>query len=110
MEWFTEKNSAYSLSPTTIATNMDKDFATLHPKQLRRVVLGPFYSAGITENNSTVAEVLSKVRRQENAWRALARRCGLRIGQPATAPEGQPDAGGSRGRQHRERERQAAGP
>ena len=65
---FTEKNSAYSLSPTTIATNMDKDFATLHPKQLRRVVLGPFYSAGITENNSTVAEVLSKVRRQENAW------------------------------------------
>lgn len=65
---FTEKNSAYSLSPSTIATNLDKDFETLHPKQLRRVVLGPFYSAGITEHNSTVAEVLSKVRREENAW------------------------------------------
>ena len=65
---FTEKNSAYSLSPVTIANNLDKDFATLHPKQLRRVVLGPFYSAGITENNSTVSEVLSKVRRTENAW------------------------------------------
>jgi hypothetical protein len=65
---FTEKNSAYSLSPTTIATNMDKDFPTLHPKQLRRVVLGPFYSAGITENNSTVSEVLSKVRKSDNAW------------------------------------------
>lgn len=65
---FCEKNSAYSLSPATIATNLDKDFDTLHPKQLRRVVLGPFYSAGITEHNSLVAEVLSKVRRVENAW------------------------------------------
>lgn len=65
---FAEKNSAYSLSPATIAGNLDKDFDTLHPKQLRRIVLGPFYSAGITEHNSTVAEVLSKVRREENAW------------------------------------------
>jgi hypothetical protein len=65
---FTEKNSAYTLSPATIATNLDKDFDKLHPKQLRRVVLGPFYSAGITEHNSAVAEVLSKVRKAENAW------------------------------------------
>lgn len=65
---FTEKNSAYTLSPATIANNMDKDFPTLHPKQLRRVVLGPFYSSGVTENNTTVSEVLSKVRRPENAW------------------------------------------
>lgn len=65
---FAEKNSAYSLSPATIAGNLDKDFDALHPKQLRRVVLGPFYSAGITEHNSVVAEVLSKVRREQNAW------------------------------------------
>ena len=65
---FAAKNSAYSLSPVTIAANMDVDFPELHPKQLRRVVLGPFYSAGITENNSTVTEVLSKVRKPENAW------------------------------------------
>ncbi len=65
---FAEKNSSYSLSPSTIATNMDKDFAALHPKQLRRTVLGPFYSVGMTENNSTVSEVLSKVRKPENAW------------------------------------------
>lgn len=65
---FAEKNSAYSLSPATIAGNLDRDFDELHPKQLRRVVLGPFYSGGITENNSTVSEVLSKVRKQENAW------------------------------------------
>jgi hypothetical protein len=65
---FTEKNSAYTLSPATIATNLDRDFETLHPTQLRRVVLGPFYSAGITDHNSVVAEVLSKVRKAENAW------------------------------------------
>lgn len=65
---FTEKNSAYTLSPATIAVNLDKDFETLHPKQLRRVVLGPFYSAGITDNNSTVNEVLANVRKPENAW------------------------------------------
>ncbi|MGS1093895.1 hypothetical protein ACVCNR_04820 [Aquamicrobium terrae] len=65
---FTERNSAYSLSPITIASNLDKDFETLHPKQLRRVVLGPFYSAGITENNSVVNEVLERVRKPDNAW------------------------------------------
>ncbi|RUZ83622.1 hypothetical protein EN942_19715, partial [Mesorhizobium sp. M7A.F.Ca.CA.001.14.1.1] len=65
---FTEKNSAYTLSPATIAVNLDKDFEPLHPKQLRRVVLGPFYSVGITDNNSTVTEVLAKVRKPENAW------------------------------------------
>ncbi len=65
---FAAKNSAYTLSPATIAGNLDKDFDTLHPKQLRRVVLGPFYSAGITEHNTTVENVLSKVRRAQNAW------------------------------------------
>jgi hypothetical protein len=65
---FVERNSAYSLSPATIATNLDKDFADLHPKQLRRLVLGPFYSSGITEHGSKVADVLSKVRKAENAW------------------------------------------
>ncbi|CAN7305009.1 hypothetical protein LJR235_001499 [Pararhizobium sp. LjRoot235] len=65
---FALKNSAYSLTPVTIATNLDKDFPELHPKQLRRIVLGPFYSAGITENNAKINEILSKVRKQENAW------------------------------------------
>lgn len=65
---FCSKNSSYSLSPATIATTMDKDFPTLHPKQLRRIILGPFYSAGITENNSVVSDVLSRVFKPENAW------------------------------------------
>ncbi|MGV8938958.1 MAG: hypothetical protein ACOH2J_17705 [Allorhizobium sp.] len=65
---FAGKNGAYSLTPTTIAGNMDRDFPTLHPKQLRRMVLGPFYSAGITENSARINEVLSKVRKPDNAW------------------------------------------
>lgn len=65
---FILKNGAYSLTPATIATNLDRDFESLHPKQLRRIVLGPFYSAGITENNARINEVLSKVRKPENAW------------------------------------------
>lgn len=65
---FTERNSAYSLSPATIAGNLDRDFDELHPKQLRRLVLGPFYSAGITDHGSKVAEVLAKIRDPHNAW------------------------------------------
>ncbi len=65
---FAKKNGAYSLTPATIAGNLDKDFPELHPKQLWRFVLGPFYSAGITHHGNRVSEVLSKVRRQENAW------------------------------------------
>ena len=65
---FAEKNSAYSLSPVTIADNLDKDFDTLHPKQLRRIVLGPFFSAGITEHNPTITAILEKVRKAQNAW------------------------------------------
>lgn len=65
---FIEANSAYSLSPTTIASNMDQEFDALHPKQLRRIVLGPFFSAGITENNATVNKVLESVGNAKNAW------------------------------------------
>lgn len=65
---FVIRNSSYALSPVTIATNMDKDFPTLHPKQLRRIVIGPFYSAGITENNAVINGILSRVRKPENAW------------------------------------------
>jgi hypothetical protein len=65
---FVIRNSGFALSPVTIVTNMDKDFETLHPKQMRRIVIGPFYSAGITENNAVINGILSRVKRQENAW------------------------------------------
>jgi hypothetical protein len=65
---FIKGNSTYSLTPATIAGNLDKDFDELHPKQLRRFVLGPFYSAGVTEHNSRVSDILSRVHNPDNAW------------------------------------------
>ena len=65
---FCEKNSSYGLTLSTIASNLDKDFDKLHPKQLYRFVLGPFYGAGVTEHGRTVDKVLEKVHRAENAW------------------------------------------
>lgn len=65
---FAAANSAYGLTPATIAGNLDRDFPTLHPKRLGRFVLGPFYAAGITENSSRINDILSRVRREDNAW------------------------------------------
>lgn len=65
---FCNKNSAYSLTLSTIATNLDHDFDQLHPKQLRRFVLGPFYHADITVHGETVDKILAKVRKPENQW------------------------------------------
>ncbi|MGI9350743.1 MAG: hypothetical protein ACR2O3_04205 [Rhizobiaceae bacterium] len=65
---FCEKNSAYSLTLSTIATNMDQDFEHLHPKQLRRFVLGPFYHAAFTRHGEKVDQILARVRKPEDAW------------------------------------------
>ena len=65
---FCDKNSAYGLTLSTIATSLDIDFPTLHPKQLRRFVLGPFYHADITINGGDVDKVLKKVKQPENQW------------------------------------------
>ena len=63
-----EANAAYSLTLTTIAANLDEEFEHLHPKQLRRIVMGPFYSTGITAHGGTVSSVLERVRNPKNAW------------------------------------------
>jgi hypothetical protein len=42
----------------TIATGFDKDFADLHPKRLRRITLGPMYSAGFTLQSGPISKVL----------------------------------------------------
>lgn len=65
---FCEKNSAYSLMLSTIATNLDQDFDTLHPKQLRRFVLGPFYHSAFTRHGEKVDQILARVRKPENSW------------------------------------------
>ena len=65
---FTEKNSAYTLSPATIAINLDKDFESCIPSSCAASCSGRSIRPAITENNSAVTEVLSKVRKPENAW------------------------------------------
>lgn len=65
---FCEKNSSYSLTLSTIASSLDKDFDYLHPKQLRRFVLGPFYHADVTSHGERVEKILQKVKRPENRW------------------------------------------
>lgn len=65
---FCEKNSSYGLTLATIADNMDRDFEHLHPVQLRRIVMGPFYSAGVTSHGRVVENILKNVSRVENAW------------------------------------------
>ena len=65
---FLAGHSSYSLNLTTIATALDHDFPTLHPKQLRRFVLGPFYAGGITDHNEVVQEVLDGVTGNDENW------------------------------------------
>ncbi|VAV88263.1 FIG00918622: hypothetical protein [hydrothermal vent metagenome] len=65
---FVKDNSQYSLTLTTIATAMDKDFPTLHPKQLRRFVLGPLYIGGVTSHHKRVETILSGVSNPQDNW------------------------------------------
>ncbi len=65
---FCERNSAYSLMLSTIATSLDQDFEHLHPKQLRRFVLGPFYHSAFTRHGEKVDQILARVRNPKNAW------------------------------------------
>ena len=65
---FCEKNSSYGLTLSTIGTNLDHDFETLHPKQIRRFVLGPFYHSSFTRHGERVQEILAKVKRADRAW------------------------------------------
>lgn len=65
---FTAAHSSYSLTLTTIATALDKDFPTLHPKQIRRFILGPFYAGGFTAHNEEVQGILDKVDDPDDMW------------------------------------------
>lgn len=65
---FVEKNASYGLTLATIADNMDRDFEELHPKQLRRIVMGPFYSAGLTSHGRVVETILEGVKNDAHAW------------------------------------------
>lgn len=50
--------SVTSLQLLTIAQGFDRDFSTLHPMRLRRIVLGPSYSQSFTIQEGPIRQVL----------------------------------------------------
>ena len=67
--------SVGGLKLLTIAKGFDTDFDDLHPKRLRRIHLGPMYSAAFTLQTGAIREVLDEARAPEGedwtlAWTA----------------------------------------
>ena len=56
----------------TIAQGFDRDFPDLHPKRLRRIHLGPMYSASFTQQSGPIREVLEQAHADEGDDWALA--------------------------------------
>lgn len=54
--------SVGGLKLLTIATGFDADFEDLHPRRLRRITLGPMYSAGFTLQSGPISKVLEDAR------------------------------------------------
>jgi hypothetical protein len=63
--------SVGGLKLLTIATGFDKDFPDLHPKRLRRVILGPMYSASFTLQSGPISKVLEGAKAPEGQDWAL---------------------------------------
>jgi hypothetical protein len=63
--------SVGGLKLLTIATGFDKDFADLHPKRLRRIILGPMYSASFTLQSGPISKVLEGAKAPEGQDWAL---------------------------------------
>lgn len=63
--------SVGGLKLLTIATGFDKDFADLHPKRLRRIILGPMYSASFTLQSGPISKVLEGAKAPEGEDWAL---------------------------------------
>lgn len=63
--------SVGGLKLLTIATGFDKDFDDLHPKRLRRIILGPMYSASFTLQSGPISKVLEGAKAPEGQDWAL---------------------------------------
>lgn len=63
--------SVGGLKLVTIATGFDADFEDLHPKRLRRITLGPMYSASFTLQSGPISRVLEDARAPEGQDWAL---------------------------------------
>jgi len=51
--------SLSSLKLVTIATGLDNDFPTVHPKSLKRIHVGPLYSNTFTDHSSELQDILT---------------------------------------------------
>lgn len=60
------------LKLVTIARGFDRDFDDLHPKNLRRIHVGPMYSHSFTEQSGPLREVLAEAHAPEGQDWALA--------------------------------------
>lgn len=63
--------SLAGLKLVTMATGFDKDFEEASPKRLRRITLGPMYSAGFTLQSGPISRVLEDARAPEGEDWAL---------------------------------------
>ncbi|MDR5652544.1 hypothetical protein [Ruixingdingia sedimenti] len=63
--------SLAGLKLLTVATGFDTDFDDLHPLRLRRLHLGPMYSASFTLQSGPIGEVLAEARAPEGQDWAL---------------------------------------
>ncbi len=63
--------SVGGLKLLTIATGFDDDFEATYPKRLRRITLGPMYSAGFTLQSGPISKVLEDARAPEGEDWAL---------------------------------------
>lgn len=63
--------SVGGLKLLTVATGFDKDFGDLHPKRLRRIILGPMYSASFTLQSGPISKVLEGAKAPEGEDWAL---------------------------------------
>lgn len=64
--------SVGGLKLLTIAKGFDTDFADLHPKRLRRIRLGPMYSAAFTLQTGAIRDVLAEAKAAQGEDWALA--------------------------------------
>lgn len=55
------ENTMSSLKLLTICNGLDSRFQNIHPKRMKRVTVGPFYSKGLTENNRNIDRALEYV-------------------------------------------------
>lgn len=53
-----------ALKLLTIAQGFDRDFDDLHPKRLRRILVGPMYSHAFTQQTGTIRDVLAEAKAQ----------------------------------------------